>query len=165
MLTTTLSDPHGYGRILRTQDNEVMAIVEQTDATPSQRGIREVNTGVYAFDITALRSALSRLSSDNAQQELYLTDVIAILRRDGHTVSARHVDDSALVAGVNNRVQLAQLGAELNRRIVAAHQMAGVTVIDPPPRGSTSTSRSGAIPSSTPAPSCWAEPRSAATAS
>ncbi len=131
VLTTTLDDPHGYGRILRTQDNEVMAIVEQTDATPSQRGIREVNTGVYAFDIAALRSALSRLSSNNAQQELYLTDVIAILRRDGHTVSARHIDDSALVAGVNNRVQLAELGAELNRRIVAAHQLAGVTVIDP----------------------------------
>ena len=131
VLTTTLDDPHGYGRILRTQDNEVMAIVEQTDATPSQRGIREVNTGVYAFDIAALRSALSRLSSNNAQQELYLTDVIAILRRDGHTVSARHIDDSALVAGVNNRVQLAELGAELNRRIVAGHQMAGVTVVDP----------------------------------
>ncbi|KZS57644.1 bifunctional UDP-N-acetylglucosamine diphosphorylase/glucosamine-1-phosphate N-acetyltransferase GlmU [Mycobacterium ostraviense] len=131
VLTTTLSDPHGYGRILRTQDNEVMAIVEQTDATPSQREIREVNTGVYAFDIAALRSALSRLSSNNAQQELYLTDVIAILRRDGHTVSARHIDDSALVAGVNNRVQLAQLGSELNRRIVATHQLAGVTVIDP----------------------------------
>ncbi|OBK43213.1 bifunctional UDP-N-acetylglucosamine diphosphorylase/glucosamine-1-phosphate N-acetyltransferase GlmU [Mycobacterium kubicae] len=131
VLTTTLSDPHGYGRILRTQDNEVMAIVEQTDATASQREIREVNTGVYAFDIAALRSALSRLSSNNAQQELYLTDVIAILRRDGMTVTARHIDDSALVAGVNNRVQLAELGAELNRRTVAAHQMAGVTVIDP----------------------------------
>ncbi len=131
VLTTTLSDPFGYGRILRTQDNEVTAIVEQTDATPSQREIREVNTGVYAFDIAALRSAIGRLSSDNAQQERYLTDVISILRRDGRTVHARHVDDSALVAGVNNRVQLAELGAELNRRIVAAHQMAGVTVIDP----------------------------------
>jgi bifunctional UDP-N-acetylglucosamine pyrophosphorylase / glucosamine-1-phosphate N-acetyltransferase len=131
VLTTTLDDPHGYGRILRTQDDEVMAIVEQTDATPSQRGIREVNTGVYAFDIAALRSALSRLSSNNAQHELYLTDVVAILRRDGQTVSARHIDDSALVAGVNNRVQLAELGAELNRRIVAAHQLAGVTVVDP----------------------------------
>lgn len=131
VLTTTLDDPHGYGRILRTQDNEVMAIVEQTDATASQRGIREVNTGVYAFDIAALRSALGRLSSNNAQQELYLTDVIAILRRDGQPVHARHIDDSAVVAGVNNRVQLAELGAELNRRIVAAHQMAGVTVIDP----------------------------------
>ncbi len=131
VLTTTLSDPFGYGRILRTQDNEVMAIVEHADATPSQREIREVNTGVYAFDIAALRSALSRLSSNNAQHELYLTDVVAILRRDGQTVHARHVDDSALVAGVNNRVQLAQLGAELNRRIVAAHQMSGVTIVDP----------------------------------
>ena len=131
VLTTTLSDPTGYGRILRTEDNEVMAIVEHTDATPSQREVREVNAGVYAFDIGPLRSALSRLSSNNAQQELYLTDVISILRGDGQTIHAQHVDDSALVAGVNNRVQLSQLGAELNRRIVAAHQMAGVTVVDP----------------------------------
>jgi bifunctional UDP-N-acetylglucosamine pyrophosphorylase / glucosamine-1-phosphate N-acetyltransferase len=131
VLTTTLSDPSGYGRILRTQDNEVMAIVEHADATPSQREIREVNAGVYAFEAAALRSALSRLSSDNAQQELYLTDVIATVRGDGRTVHAQHVDDSALVAGVNNRVQLAELGAELNRRIVAAHQMSGVTVVDP----------------------------------
>jgi bifunctional UDP-N-acetylglucosamine pyrophosphorylase/glucosamine-1-phosphate N-acetyltransferase len=131
VLTTTLDDPSGYGRILRTQDNEVTAIVEHMDATPSQREIREVNAGVYAFDIAALRSALSRLSSNNAQHELYLTDVIAILRGDGQSVHAQHVDDSALVAGVNNRVQLAELGAELNRRIVAAHQMAGVTVVDP----------------------------------
>ncbi len=131
VLTTTLRDPGGYGRILRTEDNEVMAIVEHTDATASQREIGEVNTGVYAFGIAALRSALTRLGSNNAQQELYLTDVIAILRGDGHSVHARHVHDSALVAGVNNRVQLAELGAELNRRIVAAHQMSGVTIIDP----------------------------------
>jgi bifunctional UDP-N-acetylglucosamine pyrophosphorylase / glucosamine-1-phosphate N-acetyltransferase len=135
LLTTTLPDPSGYGRILRTEDGpqegQVMAIVEHTDATPAQRQIREVNAGVYAFDTAALRSALSRLSSDNAQQELYLTDVVAILRQDGQAVHSRHVDDSALVAGVNNRVQLAELGAELNRRIVAAHQMAGVTIVDP----------------------------------
>src|SRR5271167_1854141 len=131
VLTTILADPFGYGRILRTQDNEVMAIVEQTDATPSQREIREVNAGVYAFDIAALRSALSRLSADNAQQELYLTDVVSIVRQDGQVVQARHVDDSTLVAGVNNRVQLAELGAELNRRVVAAHQLAGVTIVDP----------------------------------
>ena len=131
VLTTTLPDPSGYGRILRTQDNELTAIVEHADATAAQREIREVNAGVYAFDIAALRSALGRLSSDNAQQELYLTDVIAILRGDGRSILAQHVDDSALVAGVNNRVQLAELGAELNRRIVAAHQMSGVTVIDP----------------------------------
>ena len=131
ILTTTLPDPNGYGRILRTQDREVIGIVEQPDATPSQLAIREVNAGVYAFDVAALRSALSLLRSDNAQQELYLTDVISIMRQDGQIVHAKHVDDSALVAGVNDRVQLAELGAELNRRVVAAHQRAGVTVVDP----------------------------------
>ena len=98
VLTTTLPDATGYGRILRTQDGEVIAIVEETDATPQQRAIREVNAGIYAFDIGALRSALSRLSSDNAQHELYLTDVIAIVRADGQAVHAKHVDDHALVA-------------------------------------------------------------------
>lgn len=131
VLTTTLDDPTGYGRILRTQDDEVIAIVEQADATPSQQQIREVNAGVYAFDIDPLRSALSRLSSDNAQHELYLTDVVSIVRQDGQVVAARHVADSMLVAGVNNRVQLAELSADLNRRIIANHQLAGVTVVDP----------------------------------
>ena len=124
VVTTTLTDPTGYGRILWTQDREVMAIVEEADATPSQQTICEVNAGVYAFDIAALRSGLSRLRSHNAQQELYLTDVISIVRQDGQIVHAKHVDDSALVAGVNDRVQLAELGAELNRRIEATHQCA-----------------------------------------
>jgi bifunctional UDP-N-acetylglucosamine pyrophosphorylase/glucosamine-1-phosphate N-acetyltransferase len=131
VVTTTLPDPTGYGRILWTQDREVMAIVEEADATPSQQAICEINAGVYAFDTAALRSGLSRLRSHNAQQELYLTDVISIVRQDGQIVHAKHVDDSALVAGVNDRVQLADLGAELNRRIVAAHQRAGVTIVDP----------------------------------
>ena len=131
VLTTTVPDPTGYGRILRTQDREVIGIVEQADATEKQREIREVNAGVYAFDIAALRSALSQLRSDNAQGELYVTDAISIVRQSGHVVRARHLDDSALVAGVNDRVQLADLAAELNRRIVARHQRAGVTVIDP----------------------------------
>src|SRR6478609_227051 len=131
VVTTTLPDPTGYGRILWTQDHEVMAIVEEADATPSQRTICEVNAGVYAFDIAALRSGLSRLRSHNALQEFYLTDVISIIRQDGQIVHAKHIDDSTLVAGVNDRVQLADLGAELNRRIVAAHQLAGVTVVDP----------------------------------
>src|SRR6202012_3758974 len=130
VLTTTLSDPTGYGRTLWTNAHGVIALLERTDATPSQQEIREVNAGVYAFDIAALRSALSRLSADNAQQELYLTDVIAIVRQDGQVVQARHVDDSSLVAGVNNRVQLSELATELNRRIVSAHQLTGVTGVD-----------------------------------
>jgi bifunctional UDP-N-acetylglucosamine pyrophosphorylase / glucosamine-1-phosphate N-acetyltransferase len=131
VLTTTLPDPTGYGRILRTQDGEVIGIVEQADATQSQQAISEVNGGVYAFDIGVLRSALQRLRPHNAQQELYLTDVIPIIRQDDQIVRARHIDDAALVAGVNDRVQLADLAAELNRRIVATHQRAGVTIADP----------------------------------
>jgi bifunctional UDP-N-acetylglucosamine pyrophosphorylase/glucosamine-1-phosphate N-acetyltransferase len=131
LLTTTLPDPTGYGRVLRTQDGEVISIVEQSDATASQLKIREVNAAVYAFDAAALRTALTKLSSDNAQGELYLTDAIEILRQDHQRVLAEHVDDSALVAGVNDRVQLAELHREFNRRIVAGHQLAGVTVIDP----------------------------------
>jgi bifunctional UDP-N-acetylglucosamine pyrophosphorylase / glucosamine-1-phosphate N-acetyltransferase len=130
-LTTTLPDPTGSGRILRTQDREVIGIVEQADASASQRQIREVNAGVYAFDLAALRSALSRLREDNAQHERYLTDVVSIVRQDGLSVRAKHVDDTMLVAGINDRVQLAALAAELNARIVAAHQRAGVTIIDP----------------------------------
>ena len=131
LLTTTVPDPTGYGRVLRTQDDEVIGIVEQADATASQQAIREVNAGAYAFDVAALRTALGQLRSDNAQGELYLTDVIEIVRRDGGIVRSQHVDDSALVAGVNDRVQLSELATELNRRIVATHQRAGVTVIDP----------------------------------
>jgi bifunctional UDP-N-acetylglucosamine pyrophosphorylase/glucosamine-1-phosphate N-acetyltransferase len=131
VLTTTLGDSTGYGRILRTQDGEVTAIVEEADASPQQRAIREVNSGVYAFDLPKLRDALGRLSSNNAQHELYLTDVIGIVRSDRGTVHAKHVSDQAVVAGVNDRVQLAELGRELNRRIVIAHQRTGVTVVDP----------------------------------
>ncbi|MFB1295100.1 bifunctional UDP-N-acetylglucosamine diphosphorylase/glucosamine-1-phosphate N-acetyltransferase GlmU [Mycobacterium sp. pW049] len=131
LLTTTLADPTGYGRILRSTDGEVLAIIEQADATDAQQEITEVNAAVYAFDVGALRSALSRLRSDNAQQELYLTDAIALVRGDGGRVRAQHIDDSALVAGVNDRVQLADLAGVLNRRIVTAHQRNGVTIIDP----------------------------------
>ena len=131
ILTTTLTDPTGYGRIIRDADGEVAAIVEQADADDEQRAIDEVNSGIYAFDAVALRSALGRLNSDNVQKELYLTDVIALVRGDGRPVRAQHVADTTLVAGVNDRVQLAALAAELNRRTIERHQRAGVTVIDP----------------------------------
>ncbi|CAN3130516.1 bifunctional UDP-N-acetylglucosamine diphosphorylase/glucosamine-1-phosphate N-acetyltransferase GlmU [Mycobacterium sp. smrl_JER01] len=131
VLTTTPADPTGYGRILRSETGEVTGIVEQADASPQQHAITEVNAGVYAFDATTLRAALSRLSTDNAQGELYLTDVIAIARSGGARVRAAHVEDTALVAGINDRVQLAELAAVLNRRIVAAHQRNGVTIVDP----------------------------------
>lgn len=123
-------DPTGYGRIVR-DGTGVSGIVEQKDADEDQRAITEVNAGIYAFDAALLRRALTELSTDNVQGEFLLTDVVAVARRAGATVRSHIVDDPAVVAGCNDRVQLAQLGAELNRRIVAAHQRAGVTVVDP----------------------------------
>lgn len=131
ILTTTLDDPTGYGRIIRDGDHAVAAIVEHADADEAQRAVAEINSGVYAFDAAALRSALTRLRTDNAQGELYLTDAIALIREQGLAVQAEHVADTALVSGVNDRVQLSALGAELNRRIIERHQRAGVTVTDP----------------------------------
>lgn len=131
ILTTTLPDPTGYGRIIRDEAGAVLAIVEQADADATQRAIGEVNSGVYAFDAAALRSALGRLRADNAQRELYLTDAIGLVRGDGLPVRAQHVADTTLVAGVNDRVQLSALAAELNRRIIERHQRNGVTVADP----------------------------------
>jgi bifunctional UDP-N-acetylglucosamine pyrophosphorylase/glucosamine-1-phosphate N-acetyltransferase len=131
VLTSTADDPTGYGRILRTNDGQVTAIVEQKDASAEQRAITEVNSGVYAFDHAHLAAALTELRPNNSQGELYLTDVIGIARRAGLPVRGSLVSDAVLVAGCNDRVQLSALGRELNRRIVREHQLAGVTVVDP----------------------------------
>ncbi|MHC3003989.1 bifunctional UDP-N-acetylglucosamine diphosphorylase/glucosamine-1-phosphate N-acetyltransferase GlmU [Gordonia metallireducens] len=124
-------DPTGYGRIIRADDDSVRAIVEHKDASPEQRAITEVNAGVYAVDATALRDGLSKLSTDNVQGEFYLTDIVEIAREAGQAVRGFTVADPVLVAGCNDRAQLADLGAELNRRIIRRHQVDGVTVVDP----------------------------------
>jgi bifunctional UDP-N-acetylglucosamine pyrophosphorylase/glucosamine-1-phosphate N-acetyltransferase len=131
VLTASLADPTGYGRIVRDADGAVSAIVEQKDATEAQRAITEINSGVYAFDAAVLLDGLSRISTDNSQGELYLTDVLGIARGDGLRVGAVVCPDPWLVEGVNDRVQLAKVGAELNRRLVERWMRAGVTVIDP----------------------------------
>ncbi|OLF15269.1 bifunctional UDP-N-acetylglucosamine diphosphorylase/glucosamine-1-phosphate N-acetyltransferase GlmU [Actinophytocola xanthii] len=131
VLSATVTDPTGYGRIVRDADGSVAGIVEQKDATPEQAAIREINSGVYAFDAAVLADALGRLSTDNAQGEQYLTDVLAIARGDGHRVGSWTCGDPWLVEGVNDRVQLAALGAELNRRILERWMRAGVTMVDP----------------------------------
>ncbi|WP_231494797.1 bifunctional UDP-N-acetylglucosamine diphosphorylase/glucosamine-1-phosphate N-acetyltransferase GlmU [Cellulomonas sp. KRMCY2] len=132
VLTTEVADPTGYGRILRDPDTgEVTGVVEHRDADPAQRAIVEINSSVYVFDAAVLRSALGRLDRDNAQGELYLTDVLAFARADGGAVRALRVDDPFLVEGVNDRAQLAVLAAELNRRLLDGWMLAGVTVVDP----------------------------------
>jgi len=131
VITATLADPSGYGRILRAADGSVVGIVEQKDATDAQLEIREVNSGLYAFDAAVLRKALAQVGTDNAQGEKYLTDVLGIVQDEGLLVSAHLIKDLWQTEGVNDRVQLSRLGAELNRRIVERWMRAGVTVVDP----------------------------------
>lgn len=131
VLTTRLEDPTGYGRIVRDDTDQVTAIVEQKDADEATRAITEVNSGVFAFDGAVLRDALGKLDSNNSQGELYLTDVLGIARTDGHPVRAFVAPDARELAGVNDRVQLAEAGRELNRRTVEAAMRGGATVIDP----------------------------------
>lgn len=129
-MTTALADPTGYGRIVRSGE-QIERIVEESDATPEQRAIREVNAGIYVFEREPLQQALAQLGTDNAQGELYLTDVAEILRSSGAAVAA-HLAPAEEVAGVNDRLQLAAAAAVLRERKLA--QLAtevGVTIIDP----------------------------------
>jgi bifunctional UDP-N-acetylglucosamine pyrophosphorylase / glucosamine-1-phosphate N-acetyltransferase len=131
ILTAHLGAPDGYGRIVRDASGAVTAVVEHKDATDQQRQISEINSGIYAFDAALLRGALARITTDNVQGEHYLTDVVAIASSDGATVGALSIDDTWQTEGVNDRVQLAVLHRELNRRTVEAWMRAGVTVRDP----------------------------------
>ncbi len=131
VITARLADPSGYGRILRDGDGGVAGIVEHKDATAEQRAIAEVNSGIYAFDAEVLVDALTRVGTDNAQGEKYLTDVIGIARSRGLRVDAHLVDDLWQTEGVNDRIQLARLGAELNRRVGQRWMRDGVTIVDP----------------------------------
>jgi bifunctional UDP-N-acetylglucosamine pyrophosphorylase/glucosamine-1-phosphate N-acetyltransferase len=152
VLTAELDDPTGYGRVLRVgwdltsggagtdptgpdDDAPLAAIVEQTDASPAQLAVREVNSGVYVFEADVLRGGLARLSAPggtaNAQGEQYLTDLVGMAHGDGLRVGAVRCTDPWLVVGVNDRVQLADVRAELNRRLLTHWMRAGVTVVDP----------------------------------
>ena len=131
LLTANLADPTGYGRVVRTPEGNVSAVVEQRDATAEQRAITEINAGVYVFDAAHLRAALATLGTDNDQGEVYLTDVVAHAYNAGHPTSALTVTDPWLVEGCNDRAQLATLGKELNRRTLQYWMLQGVGVTDP----------------------------------
>ncbi|MEU7858836.1 bifunctional UDP-N-acetylglucosamine diphosphorylase/glucosamine-1-phosphate N-acetyltransferase GlmU [Nonomuraea sp. NPDC049141] len=131
VLTAEVPDPTGYGRIIRDPGGAVLEIVEEKDATPEQRVIKEMNSGIYAFDGLLLADAVKRVSTDNAQGEEYLTDVLSILREEGHRVGAHIAADFVEVEGVNDRVQLASARKVLNQRLLDGHMRAGVTIIDP----------------------------------
>jgi bifunctional UDP-N-acetylglucosamine pyrophosphorylase / glucosamine-1-phosphate N-acetyltransferase len=134
MGTVTLEDPTGYGRVVRAPDGTVERVVETKspgDATELELHIREINTGLFAFDGDALLRALEEVRSDNAQGELYLPDVLPILRLHERTVVAHEIADSLEMVGINDRAALADVRAIAQRRIHERHMLAGVTVVDP----------------------------------
>lgn len=131
LLTVTLADPAGYGRIVRDADGRVTSIVEQKDASESQRAIREVNTGILAVSARHLKAWLPTLSNANAQGEYYLTDIIAMAVEQGLTVSVAQPGDAYEVQGVNNRLQLAELERWYQRRQADRLMTEGATLADP----------------------------------
>jgi bifunctional UDP-N-acetylglucosamine pyrophosphorylase/glucosamine-1-phosphate N-acetyltransferase len=134
MATAVLSDPSGYGRVVRGPDGTVERVVETKapgDAGELELEIQEVNTGIFAFEGAALLDALGQVRGDNAQGELYLPDVIPILRSRERTVIAFELDDPDQTLGVNDRRALAEVRALAQRRIIERHLLAGVTVVDP----------------------------------
>jgi bifunctional UDP-N-acetylglucosamine pyrophosphorylase/glucosamine-1-phosphate N-acetyltransferase len=131
VLTARFADPTGYGRVVRDRNQRVARIVEQADATEDERAIDEVNTSIYVIKRSVVAPALRRLSPDNAQGEYYLTDIVAVLHDAGYAVASVEVDDPGDVAGVNDRVQLSRVEAELRRRINLTWLRRGVTMVDP----------------------------------
>lgn len=130
LMSTHLENPSGYGRVLRNGE-DLVGIVEEADASAEQRAVTEVNAGVYVFSVDRLREALGEITSENAQREKYLTDVPGRLLARGERVAAHSISDYWLAAGINDRVQLSEVAAELNRRILRGWQLAGVTVTEP----------------------------------
>jgi bifunctional UDP-N-acetylglucosamine pyrophosphorylase / glucosamine-1-phosphate N-acetyltransferase len=128
---TARGDFPGFGRIVRDADGAFLRIVEERDARGGELDVDEFNSGCYAFDGALLADAIKRVTTDNSQHEEYLTDVVEILRRDGHPVGTVLAADSAEIRGVNDRVQLAQARRALNDRILRDWMLAGVTIADP----------------------------------
>jgi bifunctional UDP-N-acetylglucosamine pyrophosphorylase/glucosamine-1-phosphate N-acetyltransferase len=131
LLTANLPDPGNYGRIVRGRDGGVAEIVEQKDLKPDQHHLTEVNTGTYCFDSAVLFAHLDRLTTENAQGEYYLTDMVEVFNREGQLVSATTADEPFETLGVNSRVQLAEASRVLQRRINQDHMLNGVTMTDP----------------------------------
>ncbi len=131
VLTARVANPTGYGRIIRDESGDFLAIVEEADATPAQRAVDEINSGVYAFEAHLLGDAVKRVPTDNAKGEEYLTDVVAILRAEGQHVASVTLDDPDEVLGVNDRAQLARARHIFNARLLGSWMGAGVTIVDP----------------------------------
>ncbi|MGH9174852.1 MAG: bifunctional UDP-N-acetylglucosamine diphosphorylase/glucosamine-1-phosphate N-acetyltransferase GlmU, partial [Vicinamibacterales bacterium] len=130
VLTAVLDRPYGYGRIVRTQ-GRIARIVEERDASPAQREIQEINSGIYAFALEPLFAALEKIASDNAQGEYYLPDLVAIYRRRRRVVTTYTIADAAEIRGINSRTELAEVSRMVRQQKNEELMAAGVTLIDP----------------------------------
>ena len=131
LLTAVLSEPRGYGRIVRGRDERVRRVVEDIDASAEELAIDEVNTSIYCFRRSVLAPALRRLTPDNSQGEYYLTDVVGVLHDAGYNVVSMVAADAMETAGINDRAQLAIAEAELRDRTNDRWMLQGVTMLDP----------------------------------
>jgi bifunctional UDP-N-acetylglucosamine pyrophosphorylase / glucosamine-1-phosphate N-acetyltransferase len=131
LLTARMDDPTGYGRVVRDREGRVRRVVEQRDAHEAELEIDEINTSIYVFRRSLLAPALRRLTPDNAQGELYVTDVVGVLAEAGHPVVSLVVADADETQGVNDRAQLAVAEAELRRRTNQRWMREGVGIVDP----------------------------------
>lgn len=130
LLTAIYDNPKGYGRIIRDEGGNVLAIVEEKDTTDEQKEIKEINAGIYCFDIEELLSALDEIKPNNAQSEYYITDVIGIMNKKGLKTGAVVVEDNTEILGINDRIQLEMLTKVLQMRINTEHMKKGVTIED-----------------------------------
>lgn len=132
VLTASMEQPQGYGRIIRDAENgSVVRIVEQKDCSPEEDAVKEINTGTYCFDNAKLFAALEKVTNSNAQQEYYLTDVIGILVNEGEVVEGYLTSDYSESIGVNDRLALSEAEGFMRERINRKHMLNGVTIIDP----------------------------------
>jgi bifunctional UDP-N-acetylglucosamine pyrophosphorylase/glucosamine-1-phosphate N-acetyltransferase len=131
ILTTDLSEPYGYGRIVRDPHGRVARIVEERDASGDERKITEINSGIYAFDLAPLFGSLQQLATDNSQGEYYLTDLVAMYRQRGLAVDTLNLDSPGELRGVNSRADLSELSAIVRQRRNHEVMLAGVTLEDP----------------------------------
>jgi bifunctional UDP-N-acetylglucosamine pyrophosphorylase / glucosamine-1-phosphate N-acetyltransferase len=130
VVTALVDRPYGYGRVVRTE-GRIARIVEERDASPAERQIKEINSGIYAFDLDPLWDALHGIASQNAQGEFYLTDLVAIYRRRRLPVETVVVDDPQQIRGINSRTELAEVGALVRQQKNEELMAAGVTLVDP----------------------------------
>ena len=131
ILSTILDEPAGYGRIMRDPDGRVTGIVEESETSPEEKAIKEINTSIYIFNWQALEKVLPDLGTGNAKGEYFLTDAVALLAQAGGPISAYITPDASEVLGVNSREHLAQAEAVMRRRINRRWMEAGVTMEDP----------------------------------